>query len=103
MIITKKPSIVAPVDEDTRLFCCWNLPLASYTRRRREQLGLSLERAAELAGLELSEWHALEAGWVPEDLHLIGAIAATLQTSWADYSLLAFMMECQEPEPKTIN
>jgi len=29
----------------------------------RQELGLTVERAAELAGLEMSEWYALESGW----------------------------------------
>jgi hypothetical protein len=78
------------------------MALASYTRRR-EELGLSLKRAAELAGLELSEWCALEAGWVPEDMYRLQAIAGTLQASWADYSFLALMAECQKPHPRTAN
>ena len=80
----------------------WASGLAYYTRRRREELGLTVERAAELAGLELSEWYALESGWVPDpdDMHRIEAIAATLQVSWVDYSFLALMATCQQGPPE---
>ena len=89
------PAILSAVD-----FCAprlaWDAALARYTRRRREELDLSLEHAAELAGLELSQWCALESGWVPDDMGTIQAIAATLETSWADYSFLALMADCQQ-------
>jgi hypothetical protein len=88
------PAVLSAVDfRAPRL--AWNTALARYSRRRREELGLTEERAAQLAGLELSEWHALESGWVPEDMAVIQAIAATLETSWAEYSFLALMAECQ--------
>jgi hypothetical protein len=55
------------------------LLLASCSRRRREELGLSVERAAELTGIEISQWQALEAGWVPNlESGLREAIAETL-------------------------
>jgi|NGEPerStandDraft_6_1074524.scaffolds.fasta_scaffold306986_1 hypothetical protein len=56
------------------------LLLASCSRRRhREELGLSVERAAELTGIEISQWQALEAGWVPDlESGLREAIAETL-------------------------
>ena len=41
--------------------------LARSVRQRREQLGLSVQRAAELSGMVVSDWYALEAGWVPDD------------------------------------
>ena len=89
------PDILSAVDfRAPRL--AWNTALARYSRRRREELGLTEERAAQLAGLELSEWHALESGWVPDDMAVIQAIAATLETSWAEYSFLALMAECQQ-------
>ncbi len=56
--------------------------LAVWVQRRRVFLGLSIAAAAELAGLELSEWGALEQGWLPEDISTIRAIAATLEAGW---------------------
>jgi hypothetical protein len=82
---------------------CWFNILARYTRKRREELDLSLERAAELAGLENSEWDALESGWwVPasDNLPLIRAIAGALEVSWMDYSILALMAACQQRCPE---
>ena len=42
------------------------LALASMVQRRRQNLGMSVERAADLSGHKVSEWCALEAGWVPD-------------------------------------
>ena len=67
----------------------WASALGRYTTKRREELGMTLARAAELSGLELSEWCALESGWVPEELGTIRAIVGTLRIDWKDYSFLA--------------
>ena len=57
--------------------------LASCIRHRREELGLSIERAAQLSGMVVSEWYALEAGWVPDDESgLLRAIAGTLESGY---------------------
>jgi transcriptional regulator with XRE-family HTH domain len=92
---SEDPAIFSALDFDAPRLR-WDTALACYSRECREELGLSLERAAELAGLELSEWCALESGWVPDDMATLQAIAATLQTSWADYSFLALMADCQQ-------
>ena len=80
----------------------WAAGLGRYTRRRRVELGLTIERAAKLAGLELSQWYALESGWVPDpdDMNRIEAIAATLQIFWGDYSFLILMATCQQGPPE---
>jgi hypothetical protein len=66
------------------------LLLARCVRRRREQLGLSIERAAELSGIASSEWCALEAGWVPDDeSRLLSAIAGTLESGYLNVSFIA--------------
>jgi hypothetical protein len=44
----------------------WTSIVARYTRIRREQFGLTIDRAAELFWLEQLQWVVLEAGWVPE-------------------------------------
>ena len=75
------------------MFECLSIDPASafarYTCKRRQQLGLSMARAAKLSGLELSEWYALESGWVPEELDTIRAIADALQIDWKDLSFLS--------------
>ena len=58
------------------------LPLSRYVRQRREDLGLTITRASELAGMEFSEWCALESGWMPRDPATLHAIRATLTTDF---------------------
>jgi transcriptional regulator with XRE-family HTH domain len=84
------PSTIAStpaVTEAERLW--WVSAVARYARKRREQLGLTIERAAELSGLALSQWWALEESWVPEELPVIIAIAAALEVRWSDLDLIA--------------
>jgi transcriptional regulator with XRE-family HTH domain len=76
------------------------LLLASCIRRRREELGLSIERAAQLTGLEISQWYALEAGWVPsEESGLLEAIAGTLEVSFPCVLFVADVSSAFQPLP----
>jgi transcriptional regulator with XRE-family HTH domain len=55
--------------------------LANFVRCRRQQLQMSIEEAADLAGIAAAEWHAIENGYLPEpgsvSLHCIaGALQA---------------------------
>jgi len=70
--------------------------VARYTRSRREQLGLTIARTADLSGLEQLQWVALEDGWLPEKLAMIRVIATTLQVRWSDYDLLALFAHCAQ-------
>jgi hypothetical protein len=66
------------------------LLLARCVRRRRGELGLSIERAAELSGIVSSEWCALEAGWVPDnESGLLSAIAGTLESGYPNLLFIA--------------
>ena len=63
-------------------FGCW-------VRRRRLELGLSLKRAASLAGFEKSTWEALEQGWIPDaDENVWRSLAATLEVRFGDLECL---------------
>jgi len=74
--------------------------LASCIRRRREKLGLSVERAAQLTGIEPSQWHALEAGWVPNlESGLLEAIAGTLEVSFPCVLFVADVSSAFQPLP----
>lgn len=68
----------------------WATCLARYTAKRRQELGLTVAQAAELSGLQLSEWYGLEQGWIPDHLGTLRAIAGTLQVRWQDYDRMAF-------------
>jgi hypothetical protein len=70
--------------------------LALFVERRRTRLHLSIEAAARLCGIELSQWHALESGWVPEDRLDIQAIAATLEVPEVDLQSFVDMHHLQQ-------
>ena len=62
--------------------------LAQSVRRRRLELGISIPEAADLAGITVWQWAALEyALWIPEDGPVMRSIADTLE---ADYTALSF-------------
>lgn len=67
----------------------WATAIARYTRIRRGQLDLTIAQAAELSGLEESQWIAIEEGWVPEQRATLQAVATTLQVIWSDFALVA--------------
>ena len=71
---------------------------ARYTRKRRAQLGLTVDEAAELAGMKLCDWAAMESGWVPENHDVIRAVAETLETAWPDLDLLALFARSAQQE-----
>ena len=76
------------------------LLLASCIRNRREDLGLSIERAAQLTGFEPSQWQALEAGWVPElESGLLKTIAETLEASLPHVFFIADVSSAFQPLP----
>jgi hypothetical protein len=64
---------------------------ARSVRRRREALGLTVPHAAELSGMEASEWQALEVvGWIPRvESGLLDSIAGTLQFCHIQLPLIA--------------
>ena len=57
--------------------------LAHYVGYHRKLLKLTIDQAAALSGLAVSEWCALEDGWVPEDDGpVMHAVAETLQVCY---------------------
>jgi hypothetical protein len=75
------------------------LALANTVQRRRQNLQMSVERAADLAGMQVSEWCALEAGWVPDALDVLRAVADTLELGYLQLSFLAEMSEYNQIDP----
>jgi transcriptional regulator with XRE-family HTH domain len=76
--------------------CLWYASLLGrYTHHRRQELGLSIEQAAELAGIEASQWIALENGWLP-DRNVVQSIAATLRVRWSDLDLMCLLARCAQ-------
>lgn len=77
----------------------WRQIFAGMIEDRREALGRSQVEAARLAGMESSEWAAIEAGYLPEDLFSDGSarlrsVAAALEVRFEDMALLVFI--CQD-------
>ncbi len=65
----------------------------SLIRERRLDLGLSTEDAARLAGLQDSEWAAVEEGSVPADPLRLRPMADALEMSWD--GMVALVMICR--------
>ena len=51
-------------------------------RETRKSAGLSIEEAARLSGMELTEWMAIEAGNVPQDINRLRAMAEAMQVKF---------------------
>ncbi len=50
-------------------------------RSVREGKGLSIEQAACLSGMEVSEWAAIEEGYVPQDINRLRAMAGAWRSA----------------------
>jgi transcriptional regulator with XRE-family HTH domain len=60
----------------------------------RTEAGLSIEEAARLAGMEVSEWAAIEEGYVPQETNRLRSMAAALEVSFD--RLLNMVLLCRE-------
>ena len=63
-------------------------------RENRRNAGLSVEEAARLSGMEVSEWTAIEDGYVPQTAAQLRSIAGTLEISYD--RLLSLVLLCRE-------
>ncbi len=59
----------------------------------RETVGLSIEEAARLSGMECSEWMAIEEGTVPQDINRLRAMADAMEISFDKIGTLVLV--CQ--------
>ena len=66
--------------QDPDRFCrgVWGVLFGEEIQLRREERGLSVEEAAERAGLSPEVWQAIEAGQVPESWQELCAVAEGL-------------------------
>ena len=76
----------------------WCQLFGSMVQDRREAIGRSVEDAAQLAGMESSEWAAIEAGHIPADLvsddgARFRSMADALEVRFEDMALLVYL--CQ--------
>lgn len=72
----------------------WGQNFGRFIQQARETQGRSIEEAARLAGVETSEWEALEAGYVPIDSGRLRSIADALEMNWDRMVTLALF--CRE-------
>ena len=93
MSMTILPSQIAPSASFTlRRF--WAGVFARAIEHNRQARGLSVEDAAQLAGMKISEWAAIEAGAVPRTEAELHAIAGTLEIGYEQ--LLNLVLLCRD-------
>jgi len=64
----------------------WPWLFADLIRDLRLARGLSIDLAADLAGMTYSEWAAIECGYPPVDSERLRPVAAVLEVDWEDLS-----------------
>ena len=57
----------------------------------RENASLSIEKAARLSGMEISEWAAVEEGYVPQDINRLRAMADAMAISFDKIATLVLV------------
>jgi transcriptional regulator with XRE-family HTH domain len=60
----------------------WGRMFGRGIQAARNESGLSIEEAARLSGMEVSEWAAIEGGYVPTEIDRLRAMAAALEVSF---------------------
>jgi Helix-turn-helix domain len=69
----------------------WGEFFGDMIREARQQRGRSIEEAARLAGMEVPEWEAVEAGQVPGTRGQLQAMAIGLDIEWGVMGFLAIL------------
>ena len=72
----------------------WGRLFGHSIRAARTEAGLSLEQAAGLAGMEISEWMAIEDGHVPQETDRLRAMAGAMEVSFEKILNMVFL--CRE-------
>lgn len=72
----------------------WGRLFGSYIGTIRKNAGLSIEKAAHLSGLEISEWAAVEEGTVPQDINQLRAMADAMAVRFDQIANLVLL--CRE-------
>jgi hypothetical protein len=71
----------------------WCQIFGGMVQDRREAIGRSVEEAAQLSGMESSEWAAIEAGHIPADPARLRSMADALEVRFDHMALLVYL--CQ--------
>ena len=72
----------------------WGRMFGRGIQAARNESGLSIEEAAGLSGMQVSEWMAIEDGHVPQEVDRLRAMAATMEISYD--KLLNMALLCRE-------
>jgi len=74
-----------PLTDNNQYFQgAWGRFFGKFIESGREKAGLSIEQAAELAGMGVEDWTGLEVGtWLPNTRRQFRSIAAALDLDWA--------------------
>jgi transcriptional regulator with XRE-family HTH domain len=72
----------------------WGRIFGEGIEETRKSAGLSIDEAARLSGMEISEWMAIEQGHVPADLNRLRAMAEALGIRYDQIALMALL--CRE-------
>ena len=71
----------------------WCQLFGAMVQDRRQAIRRSVEEAAQLSGLESSEWAAIESGHIPADPDRLRSMAAALEIRFDHMALLVYL--CQ--------
>ena len=91
MSLVKAASLPPAIAAEMRQF--WGKMFGDGIRTHRERAGISIEEAAGLSGMEISEWMAIEDGYVPQDVNRLRAIASAIEMRYEQIATLALL--CQ--------
>ena len=72
----------------------WGRMFGEGIQGTREGAGLTIEEAAKSAGMEASEWMAIEQGYVPQDTNRLHAMADAMGIRFDQIALIALL--CRE-------
>ena len=72
----------------------WGQLFGSCIEKTREAGDRSIEQAAHLAGMEASEWAAIEAGYVPTEAAQLRSMAGALECGYDRIATMAVL--CQD-------
>ena len=89
-------SMTLYMPNDLRITCrqAWGQIFGCCIEKTREAGGRSIEQAAHLAGMEASEWAAIEAGYVPTDAAQLRSMAGALECGYDKIATMAVL--CQD-------
>ena len=63
----------------------------SFIQQTRKKADLSIEQAACLSGMEVSEWTAIEDGYVPQDINRLRAMAGAMEIRFDQIAMLVLL------------